>query len=316
MASDILEAEVGKRRFPMFSLTALGAVALIGLPWTLVWPSYAVRHGKAGPGHAEGGLPVRFLLVWLILTILPFLFIRTFERYLLGSMVPLSLLCAGSLSHLGERWFTVGARMGAVAGGLLGLLFSGVALWFGTGWMAGTIGLGTALWYGLVWWRANRAVHMVLVAAVLWATILGYVYPTYGVNAVPKEIIDLLRDKPVVLYGDPQPALLPVILGRGLWRTRDLGNVPETYGPACNPLFVTLAEFEQGLFLKNARQNAYNAEIVIRYWVLIPHGSWLKFGRRNARTRDWLEAFRQRSLTPVMTEIMVYSIRRASCVTP
>ena len=41
-------------------------------------------------------------------------------------------------------------------------------------------------------------------------------FPQLGINAVPPEIRQLAQDRPVLMFDGPQPAMLPILLGRPL----------------------------------------------------------------------------------------------------
>ena len=142
----------------------------------------------AGRGFRAGTISHRhrWLLLWVAISALPFLTMKTFERYLIPLAVPGCLLTAHYLSVVAREAAVRAHLVAAVA--LLGvptLAFAGFGLWFGTGVVGPAVGLvGFA---ALVVLTRRQAAPDVLVPAIAaqMALVLGITYPSLGVNALP-----------------------------------------------------------------------------------------------------------------------------------
>jgi predicted neuraminidase/4-amino-4-deoxy-L-arabinose transferase-like glycosyltransferase len=162
---------------------------------------------------------VRLLGVWLLITLLPFFLFRSFERYLIGSLLPLSLLAALAIEQ-GQvpAW---ARRLGSLVPALLATLL-GILLWrFELGgwlWLVPVLA-----WFLWAWWKpALSPLPLLLSAMLLWAVGWGIAFPRLGVNAVAREVVELTRGRQVILFEGPQPALLPILVKSPLRQTSQL----------------------------------------------------------------------------------------------
>lgn len=265
----------------------LGALQIV-MPWSFVLLALVWRLRR------EAG-PARTLLLWAGLTVLPFCFIHSFDRYLVGSLVPFALILGFALDR-GERFPAWALGLGAGLVGLLAAGFAAFAWWFhlgGWGWLLPPL--------ALVLWAAVRAAPRLLVAAMatLWIAFFGLFFPRLGINAVPETIRTLAADRPVLMFDGPQPAMLPILLGRALSHTSAL--LPRHLAPSRLLIFVR-AEDEARLREQAA---ALGAELrpLGEYRTLASHGSGIRFSREGATKADWQDALRTRSLAPLMSTI-------------
>ena len=89
-------SEVAERELLNFSVSPIFSLLLMALPWSPVAVAIILRKQPQLPEVAnrlnEQFNRKKFLIVWLIVSILPFFFFKSFSRYLYGCMIPLSLL--------------------------------------------------------------------------------------------------------------------------------------------------------------------------------------------------------------------------------
>lgn len=309
----IASEQVEARRFLEFSLSPLLDFVLIGLPWSLVAVAVLVvtRAGTAAAAPERARLTT--LALWLALTLLPFLMFRTFGRYLYGALVPMALLAAMVLRVPGGRGARVAARCGLLLVSVLAGLFAGAVWWF-RGFAPALIVLVVA--YGffiVVWWRARAWFAMAVAAALVWTCLIGLVYPRLGINAIPERLLAAARERAVILYDGPQPALLPIALGRGLFQTNDLRRAPATLLQDCRGFLVFVPEESAPRVQGQLHELAFDYEVRDRYRALSARGSWIRFTRPGVTGADWRAALRTRDLDALGVDIVMYAARSRAC---
>lgn len=305
-AAAVYADEMEARQLAQFSLDMLPGLVQIALPWSFV--ALALIWRQRAALAARDSLD-RLLLVWLLATCLPFLWVRSFDRYLVGSLLPLALLLAWQLRQADTlpRW---PARLGM-----------GVALLFGGLLAAFTWRFQLGGWYFwlpaaayLAWaWGAPRRArgHWIAAPVVYWITLLWGVFPAIGVNAVPAEVVALGKQRAIAMYDGPQPALLPILSSRPLrhW-PRVEANAAHALMAADGLVFVEHEDLPR--LERQLAEVGLAARIEGEYRVLASSGSGLRFARKGAGLADWRAAWRQRDLTPLMTRIVWLSLTPAS----
>lgn len=288
--------ELESRRF--FHLTPEIFLALINLalPWAFVF--FAAAWAK----RREPQLP-RLLLVWFLATFLPFLFIKSFDRYLVGSLAPLAIFLAWALPGIPVRWpFRLGLAVALLLGGTL----AAFAFWFGLGgwyWLPAP-----AAYFTWAWWRERGLAHTIAAPALFWIALLWGVFPALGVNAVPEAVVELGRSRPIAMFDGPQPAMLPILTGEP---QRHYARLDRFDAAELNALGA-LVFAESGDVPRLRAQLAaagYEAVPAGSYRVLASHGSGLRFARIGATGRDWREAIASRRLEPLLTSVEWFAIR-------
>lgn len=287
--------EVESRRF--FELTPGIFLALlnIGLPWVFVFLAGAWAYRR------EPQVP-RLLLVWFLATFLPFLFLKSFDRYLVGSLVPLAIFTAWALPRVEARWpFRLGLILALLVGGSLAAFNA----WFGLGgWFWLVL---PAAYFVACWWRPTALAHRAAAPAIYWCALLWGIFPALGVNAVPTTAIALGMSRPVAFYDGPQPALLPILTHQAHRHYPHLDRHDIAELAALNA--VIFAEAGDVPRLKQALTEAgYEAKEKGSYRTLASHGSGLRFARPGATADDWREAFASHSLAPLMTTVVWFEI--------
>lgn len=293
--------EMEARQLLNFSLDMLPGLLQIALPWSfvalaLIWQARRSILREAGPE--------RLLLVWLLATCLPFLLVRTFDRYLVGSLIPLALLLAWQLRNA-ERLPPWSARLGMLIALLFGGLLAAFAWRFNLGgwyWW-----LPTALYFAWAWGRGKGRVHWLAAPLLYWIALLWGLFPALGVNAIPAQVQELGKTREIAMYDGPQPALLPILSARTLahWPRVDAAKA-QALMAANGLVFVEsddLPRLQQQLAATGLQAMPQG-----EYQVLASHGSGLRFARVGAKKADWLQAWETRDLSPLMTRVQWLSL--------
>ncbi|HZX33047.1 MAG TPA: glycosyltransferase family 39 protein [Rhodocyclaceae bacterium] len=290
-----LADEVESRQF--FHLTPEIVLGLINvaLPWVFVFIGAAWAHRR------EPHLP-RLLIVWFLATFLPFLFVRSFDRYLIGSLVPLAIFVAWALPGIKSRWpFRAGLIVALLLGGGLALF----ALWFRLGgwyWL-----ILPAAYFAWAWWDRKSLVHTVAAPALFWIAVFWGVFPALGVNAVPADVQALGRSRPIALFDGPQPAMLPILTRQPHRHYEHLDRYDAAELKALGAL-VFAENKDVPRLLAELDAAGYTARPAGQYRVLASHGSALRFARVGATAQNWREALVGQRLDPLLTTVEWFEI--------
>lgn len=292
----VLADELESRQFFNLSPGILLGLLNIALPWVFVFALGAWQQRRASA-------TARLALVWFLATFLPFLFIKSFDRYLIGSLVPFAVFLALTLPDIRDRW---PYRLGALLALLLGGGLAGFAFWFGLGgwyWL-----LPPAAYLGWAWWRHRSLGDTLAAPVVYWIALLWGVFPALGINAVPDAVIELGRHRPVAMFDGPQPAMLPILSGQAQRHHArpdkfDLAEIAASGTP------VFLEEKDVFRFRETLTVAGYAATELGSYQTLASHGSGLRFARVGATAADWQAALASRSLAPLLTTVRWFEVK-------
>lgn len=289
--------EVESRQFFSFTPEILAGLFNIGLPWMFIFAAAAWQR------RHDSGL-LRALALWFAASVLPFLFLKSFDRYLIGSLVPMSLFVALALPRLETRWpYRLGMAVALLFGGAL----AAFAFHFGLGgwpWL-----VAPAVY--LVWaWGGGyrRIVHRLAAPAIYAAALMAGVFPALGINAVPEPVVELGRQRTIVFFHGPQPALLPILSGHShRLQKLDAAAMPAL---AAQHALVFCEEALAPELARLASEAGYQARPMGEYRALASHGSGLRFAREGATRDDWLRAWQSRDLALLTTRIVWFEILR------
>jgi 4-amino-4-deoxy-L-arabinose transferase-like glycosyltransferase len=301
-----MQEEAKSRKFFEFYPTPITALIIISFPWVFVLFRYLVfpRRVKSQLSGLAGHIP--FLIIWLLITVVPFFFFKSFVRYMAGSIVPIALLCATLIEAQdlqGIRW---PARAGMLLAAVIIVLFCGFSLWFGTATTAPLLTLAVLAVFMVVWWRVSSLEHMVVSATLLWLLLFGFVYPGLGVNAIPGHVIEYARDREPIMYGSSQPAMLPIALTKSIRRPRPMQR-EDLQTVEGRDLLIFLREKDIPSFQKRMQEFGLEMRQVGAFRTLSSRKGWIKFARKDATFEDWKEAIRTRSLAPIQSTIVMYT---------
>jgi len=294
-ANLMLADELESRQFFNLSPGIVLGLLNVAAPWVFVFAVAAWGAWKRAPLD-------RLLLIWFLATFLPFAFIKSFDRYLIGSLVPLSILVALALPEMRIRW---PFRLALALSLLLGLGIAGFTFWFGLGgWYWAIL---PAAYFAWAWWPERRLGHTLAAPMLYWMALLWGVFPAIGVNAIPEVVRELGRSRDIAMFDGPQPALLPILSQRthrhyGMLDHHDLAELSALRA------LVFLESKDILRFQNEVATAGFEAREVGRYQTLASHGSGLRFARVGAGAADWKEAFAKRDLAPLMTTIVWFEI--------
>ncbi|MBL8420514.1 MAG: glycosyltransferase family 39 protein [Dechloromonas sp.] len=291
----VLADELESRRFFNFSPGILLGLLNIALPWVFVFVAAAWATWKRP-------VPDRLLLFWFFATFLPFAFIKSFDRYLIGSLVPLAILVALALPEMRSRW---PFRLGLLLALLLGAGLAIFTFWFGLGgWYWPVM---PALYFAWAWWQQRSIGHTLAAPALYWIALLWGLFPAVGVNAVPDSVRELGRTRDIAMFDGPQPALLPILSQRTHrhYGTLDRHDLAELHALTA---LVFLESKDAPRFQELVTKTGFRARQVDSYQTLASHGSGLRFVKVGATLADWQKAFAARDLAALMTTIIWFEI--------
>jgi hypothetical protein len=294
-ANLMLADELESRQFFNFSPGIVLGLLNVAAPWVFVFAVAAWAAWKRSPLD-------RLLLIWFLATFLPFALIKSFDRYLIGSLAPLSILIALALPDMRIRW---PFRLGLALSLLLGLGIAGLTFWFGLGgWYWAIL---PAAYFTWAWWQERGLRHTLAAPMLYWTALLWGVFPAIGVNAVPDNVRELGRSRDIAMFDGPQPALLPILSQRTQrhYGTLDRHDLAEL---SALKMLVFLESKDIQRFQNEVATAGFTAREVGRYRTLASHGSGLRFARVGAGATDWKEAFATRDLAPLMTTIVWFEI--------
>ncbi len=304
-----LSTELAARDFFKPSLVPVYGFLMLALPWSfLILARLSSRKGLDETQTRQW----RFLALWLLFTLLPFFFVRSFERYLYGSLVPAALIPSLLPMPMGAlgRW--------CIRGGLLLIMAAALPLVALALWLAGPkplllLGLVLPGWMIYHWWHARRLAPMALSAALCWVYVLGIAYPRLGINEVPQHILEQTRGQDVVFFHGPQPGLLPALLGRSLVHVDQRWLLPESITGHCRPFLVFATEHAGQDAIDGLNKLAYSVREIERFGVLSSRIRWQNMVRQDAGVGQFRQALAVRDLELIKPRVLLLEASAPSC---
>jgi hypothetical protein len=301
----VMEVEFEARRFGRFHLDPVLQFAALFFPWTILLVGLIWRYLRGGITGDDG--QIRMLLLWTLLSLVPFLFIRSFDRYLVGTLVPASLFCASGIDALkslqSARWIAV------ILGGLFVGLVIASCYWFKIAGYEVVLLSVLIIGFAWIWCRAQQFWRLAAISALLWCALVGFVFPTLGVNAMPPAIIDKVQGRMVFLFKDPQPAMLPIIAGESADYVTELSK-PVSYCTE-RPLVFSLEQHIDTL-KRHARAWDLGLQEVYRYKTILAVEKIAKTAFNDFAGSELRAALKARSLEPLKSDIILYESLCAS----
>ncbi len=288
-------------------LTALSGALLLVFPWTFALlaalPTAFRRDTSADTRR------LRWLCLWYFLSVTPFFFLKSFERYMIPILPCVSILVAETLENrLHSRIRRLLLLSAPLLLGLLVGAFSLFAIHFrlAPGW-----GFLCLLLLAASFTTLRHPRRCALAIALLFAATLGGLYPALGVNALPDHLPweQLQRHRVGVYSRFSQPAMISMRLGRSVEFTREDRLRRDGFD---GYIFTTAEELEDGNragTLGRALRDAGLAyEEVLRYRSFYSRRAWIRFTRPGATGEDWAAALRSRDLEPLKPEIVLVRV--------
>ena len=309
-ASEVLETEYEARRFGRIHLNAILQFTGLFFPWTvlLILSIVRWRSGRLSFNNESASM----LLLWVAISLVPFCFIRSFDRYLVGTLIPASLFCAKSVGGLTNGWSRNGVTI------FLATLFVIPLLAFCTWFRLSSHSLIIAVLillavFAYVWWKAVGFSAMAISSALLWTAVFGVFFPSLGVNDVPAGVLNIVGERNVFFYRDPQPAMLPIIKGRSMDLVFNLTGVAQH----CDEKPLVFSVREQS---KRIKSNAAALKVDLRelysYTAIIALEKLVGSASRSLAASKSQLAIKSRSLEPLKTEIVVFQVLCATDKSP
>ena len=315
LLAETFSTEVAERELFNVSLSPLFSLLLMALPWSPVAIAVMLRRDPATT-VSPGWINIRrFLAVWMIVSLLPFFFFKSFSRYLYGCMVPLSLL-AGLLVFAGASWekYRPWLRTGGVLAIITASLLVFILLWF-RGWQPVVIApILFILAFALCWLQPTELYRMAALSILLWLGAVSMVYPAIGINRLPQGVLAMVKGEYVVLFAGPQPAMLPIASGMGMRDTSRLASLPAAKRDQCGG-FLLFSPTRHFITAEHQlRELGHRWTELGRFRVLSSRGSWINIANEDATRDDWVRAFQSHDLDSLATELILVRSTAEKCL--
>ena len=311
--ASIASEEMHARQFGGLSLSPLWGLWLIASPW-LIAVLYWIFKSLSSNQWAQDGFDHRRvalgLLLWLFASLMPFFFMRSFERYLLGSLVPMILVIPMMLLRgrqilecipgwirfisampmivivVAVQWFAIWFELERLWPALIPLLLIGV--------------------FTVIWWRAKSLLTIALAIAFWILNIQIFVsisYPNLRINDAPSWLVEHAKEQEVVYFGGPHPAMLSAVTGRSHRHVspNDLNPLKAIQSGT----WIVLQRSDVALLQALAARGGLDAHELGRWKALVNQGSAFRFARPGA---SWELAIKRRDLQELTTELIVFKI--------
>lgn len=266
-------------------LKVSSATLAVALPWSVALLAGALAALRSARLPRDPRLG--WLLWWLLLALLPFLFIRTFERYLVP-LIPVLALLVAELCREPRRWpARIGLLLAVLLLALPTLAFAALAWRFEQQLalpLLSLLALAVTAFFAL----RGQPLRQAQASALTLALSLGAVYPQLGISRLPAEVLPLMREQPVAHYRQPHPGVASIHLARSL----PVLDGPEQLAAFDGVLIVPEAERTQ-LEADAERAGLKLAELA-RFESFHARTQFVRFARADARSEDWLAAWRDR----------------------
>jgi len=307
--AQILGEELMDRKFgtwnAMSPFSALGGALGLIFPWTPLVVGAIVVHLKRARGERDQS--TTWLLAWLFISILPFFFMKAFERYMLAVIPLQAVLAADWLQTTPTKWRTIAWRLSLILLAVLGVFISAFALWFQLGVIGPLLCLAVAAW-GI--WHGFRSADVwtpAVSAALVLMVCLGIIYPRLGISSIAPDVKEKISGLTARNFGMFQPALLSMRLGYSVQMfNADKFLAAQTNAPVSEVVFVE--ESHIAAFETLARERRLKLEDAGSFKTFYSRKAWLRFARADARWPEWRRAIAERSLESLKTEIRYFRV--------
>ena len=307
--AQILGEELMDRKFgtwnAMSPFSALGGALGLIFPWTPLVIGAIISHLKRS--RAERSQNTSWLVAWLVISILPFFFMKAFERYMLAVIPLQAVLAADWIQAAPTKCKTFAWRLSLILLALVGVFISVFALWFKLGLVGPMLCLAVVA-YGM--WHTFRSTDLwtpAASAALVLMVCLGVIYPALGISSIAPDVKERIGNLTVRTFDMYQPSLISSRLGYSVQKfNADKFSAAQTNAPAAEVVFVE--ESEVARFEQLIRERGFKIEEAGRFKTFYSRKAWLRFARSDARWPEWKLALGERSLESLKTEIRYYRV--------
>jgi hypothetical protein len=137
--------------------------------------------------------------------------------------------------------------------------------------------------------------------------LLGFIYPSLGINRLPSDLPDDLATSEVQTFGRPQPGMLSMHVGRSVQQmdARAEGLAERLRG-FHGYLFVL--EQDQNRVEQTAQLHGIAIERIGEFHSFYSRKAWLRFYRSGVTWADWQQALASRSPTRLQPRFVYYRL--------
>lgn len=290
--------QVGTKRFGAVDwdspLSALGGALGLVFPWSLLALAAIVVALRRGPR------PARWLALSCVLSLVPFLFMKAFERYLIPLMPFIACLVAYGWHH---RFGGVSRVLLRIGVGLMVLVLGAIVAMFAWFKVAPIgvliVALLLVLSVVVVWRWPNRPLVVVGVVALTLHGAFGGLYPYFGMNGLPEDIAAQVAGKRLWSF-ESQPSMLSVRLGQSVRHFEG-----QTKGMQAGD-WVFVSETDEAKLDERHPEVRRYLKPVYDYQTMYSRKNFLRFTRKGSGPEENRRAFEERDLKPLRTTIRAY----------
>lgn len=308
----VMQTQVEHREFGLPEpkrVLGLPAAALgLCVPWSVCVVAGAIAALRSGDRT------MRWFVLWIVVGALPFLFLKTFERYLLALVCPMALCAAQWLGGVADPTRRLHLTVATSLVGVPVVVFSAFALWFGLSYVWSLLALlGLYLTVRVARRERPDAPLCAAMCGALLMLLLGFVYPRIGINRLPDDLPEGLQEARVCTFGRPQPGMLSMRLGRSVQQlSAEPAGLVERLAAYEGYLFVLA---DDGADVRGtaaveaaAAQAGVRCVAVQQFTQFYSRKTWLKFFKQGVGGGDWWQALLARSPEPLMPRFVCYRI--------
>ena len=282
----------------------LGAILGLAVPWSIAVLAATFCGLRTKSTERD---PARWLIAWVLIGLLPFLFMAAFERYMLALLCPMAVLAAHWLQGRTPPVQRVQLIIAATITSIPVAVFALFAAWFGFSYLLPAIAIALLI---TTLRMARRAQPNVSATALLCGAqlclLLGFVYPSLGINQLPAALPDDLATTEVRTFARPQPGMLSMHLQRSVQQMSDAEGLAERLANYHGYLFVLDSDCER---IEAAARTANLAiERVGSFHSFYSRKAWLKFFRQGLTKQEWLDAIANRTATNLKPRFVYYRL--------
>ena len=301
------EAEARRLAWPEAKRIPELLAALLGLmvPWSVMAIAATVSSLQNRQSQSS---PSRWLLTWVVLALLPFAFLKTFERYLLALLCPLAILTDHWLHNASAATQRLQLTIAVSVVAIPVLAFAAFAAWFGFSYLlpAAAIVL-LVMTMRCARRREPKLMQTTALVAVLLTVLIGGIYPALGINQLPDDLPLDLATSEVRTFARPQPGMLSMRLQRSV---QQFDGQPDGLADRLlryhGYLFALAEDCER--IEAAAKVHQLDIERVCSFRSFYSRKAWLKFFREGITNDDKLDALARRSPTALQPLFVCYRL--------
>ena len=304
----VMQTQAAHREFgwpPIKRLPSLcGAILGLAVPWSICVLAAAWSGMRANSNPRSSA---RFMIAWLAIGLLPFVFMKAFERYMLALLCPMTILASHWLETRTPQVQRAHLITCAVITAIPVVVFALFATWFGFSywWPAMAVTL-----LALTIRKArSRNPDLLTTAGMCGAQLcllIGFIYPSLGINQLPEDLPPDLVTTEVKTFARPQPGMLSMRLQRSVQQLSGDEGLADRLANYHGYLFALAADSERIEAAANARD--LEIERIGSFRSFYSRKAWLKFYRQGIDQSVWYEAFATRSPIQLQPQFVYYRL--------